>query len=367
MSNLFESFVELPIEIRERLESFVDGLDASDLGASSVTATQLATDAVETAKIKALNVTSEKLEVGVLSADAVGRALMASDLFDATTALAKFATDSIANAFLVKAIADGAFAADGATRALFADGFVTASKIISGAIDRTKMADNTISPDKVNGSGYFVKEEDFPLDAGGTLPAPLAKDVQADATGDYLADAANGVYSLATAVTSEAQAAQLTYGDQLILDPTKNLVFEARVRLNIPGATPTADERWVVGLASAHANSEDSLDAVVSHVWFRGEGASLSVFVEGDDAAIDTDDQDSTIDYVDNTWMLLKIDMSDLAAVEFSIDGAAAGTVDVSGLDATKVLQPIFCYQRDAGDEINLLEVDWYRVYQDRS
>jgi len=228
-------------------------------------------------------------------------------------------------------------------------------------------ASGAFSPASINGAAVFSYEQDFPLAASGTLPAPLAKDTTtANATGDYLNDAAGGVYSLATSADSEAQSAQLTFGNQNIIDPTKGPVFEARVRVNIPGATPSADERWAVGLCSDHTNAEDALDAVVSNAWFRGEGANLNILIEGDDGTNDDDDNDSTVDYVDNTWMLLKIDMTDLDAVEFSVNGTLVGTIDLGALTGSNLLQPIFCYQRDAGAEVNLLQVDWFKVTQSR-
>jgi hypothetical protein len=231
----------------------------------------------------------------------------------------------------------------------------------------TAVAQGALAPTAVNSAAYFAYEQDFPLAAGSTIPVPLTKDVHLTASGDYLSDAAGGVYSLATAAVSEAQAAQLTFGNQLIIDPSKGPIFEARVRVNIPGATISADERWVVGLCSDHTNAEDALDSTVSNVWFRGEGANLNIFIEGDDGTTDTDDTDSTIDYVDNTYLLFKIDMTDLEAVEMSIDGVAVGTtLDLAALTGSTLLQPIFCYQRDAGTEINLLQIDWFRVTQSR-
>lgn len=83
-----------------------------------------------------ITVTDERtyLGDGALAASAAGRARMADGFFDAATALAKFAADSITNAVLLDAVADGAFVADAATRALFATGFVTAALIA----DRTR-------------------------------------------------------------------------------------------------------------------------------------------------------------------------------------------------------------------------------------
>lgn len=226
---------------------------------------------------------------------------------------------------------------------------------------------SSIVPTGINGGAYFEYHEDFILASSGTLPPPLAKDLNNSATGDYLNDILGGVYSLATAAVSEAQDAQLTFANQNIIDPTKGPIFEARVRVNIPGATITADERWVVGLCSDHTNSEDSLDNTVTNVWFRGEGANLNIFIEGDDGTHDTDDTDSTVDYVDNAYLLFKIDMTSLAAVKMYIDGVLIGTtLNLSSLTNANVLQPIFCYQRDAGSEINLLQVDWFRIVQGR-
>jgi hypothetical protein len=71
-------------------------------------------------------VTSSKLAVGALSADATGRAVMATNYFDAATILLK--------------IADGAFAADTATRALFADGIWPSAKLAETTIQYAEIA-----------------------------------------------------------------------------------------------------------------------------------------------------------------------------------------------------------------------------------
>lgn len=246
----------------------------------------------------------------------------------------------------------------------------TAGDIRWSAIDDpASLADSPPgSPGVVDSSRYVTLADDFLLAAGATLPVPLTKTVQNSATGDYVANSLGGVYSLATAAVSEAEAAQVTCNDQLTFDPTKSPIFEARVLVNMPGATITADERWVVGLSSAHATAQASLDSVVSSVWFRGDGANLNIYIEGDDNTHDTNLSDSTLDYVKNTFMLLRIDMTDLTKVKFFVNGVqVATTINVSLLTGSTPLQPIFCYQRDAGTEINQLKVDWFRVYSGRT
>lgn len=78
-------------------------------------------------------VTTGTPSAGALSANAGGRAIIANDYFDAATVLAKFATDSIDNAQLLKAVKNGAFVADASTRALFADSFLNAAKLADNA------------------------------------------------------------------------------------------------------------------------------------------------------------------------------------------------------------------------------------------
>ena len=96
---------------------------AGTLGSGTVGSANLAAHAVLTAN----------LAVGVLSADAAGRALVAAGWLNVATALNAFGTDSIANAWLIQAITDGSFQADTATRALFADAIWTEAKLQPGA------------------------------------------------------------------------------------------------------------------------------------------------------------------------------------------------------------------------------------------
>lgn len=82
------------------------------------------------------SVTAGTPGAGSLTANAGGRAIIASDYFDAATVLAKFAADSFDNAQLLKAVKDGAFLADAATRALFTDGIFTLAKLSATAKTR---------------------------------------------------------------------------------------------------------------------------------------------------------------------------------------------------------------------------------------
>jgi hypothetical protein len=78
-------------------------------------------------------ITKTMFAAGALAADATGRAVVAGDFFNEATFLAKFAADSITNANLLKAVLDGAFQNDAATRLLFADSIWTLAKLSATA------------------------------------------------------------------------------------------------------------------------------------------------------------------------------------------------------------------------------------------
>ena len=79
------------------------------------------------------SVTAAKMAAAALAKTTAGRAVMADDYFDLATVKAKFDADSMDNAALIQIIADGAFNADAATRALFDDGIWTLAKLAATA------------------------------------------------------------------------------------------------------------------------------------------------------------------------------------------------------------------------------------------
>lgn len=209
--------------------------------------------------------------------------------------------------------------------------------------------------------------EDFLLTAGGTLPAPWAKQDTSAAgspTMDYVAGAAGGQYQITHDAQSELQKLTIYFGDYIPIDPTKKPIVEMRLKINFAGATFSADQRIVFGLASAR---NATLDSVVTNAWFRVEGANLNLLVEGDDGTTDTDDQDTTFDIVDNTFHTYRIDLSDLSNVIFSADledgnGWNLCPTPIAIAAATGNLQPFIEIQRDAGTEAEDVRIDYVRV-----
>ena len=208
-----------------------------------------------------------------------------------------------------------------------------------------------IGAEDLGGTGGLF--EDFLGSAGADLPSPWAvHDTSAagSPTTDYVSAGAGGLFRLANDAQSEAQ--------------NLALYMEARIRLNTAGAAFTADQRLVVGLAAAR---NATLDSNASHVWFRIEGANLNILIEGDDGVTDTNDTDTGIDYVDNEFLVLGIDMTTLSAVKFYVDGVeVATTIDVSALLSDDGLQPYIEMQRDAGTEVETLDIDYVFVRSGR-
>jgi hypothetical protein len=214
-----------------------------------------------------------------------------------------------------------------------------------------------------------ILDQDFLLENGTALPEPLViTDVSAAGTPtyDFTDDAINGEFVLTTESTSELQSITLSCGDELYVDPTLNPIMSCRIKIAPAGATFTADERVVVGLA---ANRNATLDSNTDHVWFRMEGANLNILVEADDSTTDTNDQDTGIDYVKGTYMILKIDMADTSDIKFYVDGVeqTGGNVSASAFASADKLQPYIEIQRDLGAEVNVVTIDYIYVEQDRA
>lgn len=212
-------------------------------------------------------------------------------------------------------------------------------------------------------SRYAVHiHEDFLQPSGGTLPAPFAtKDTSAAGapTLDFVDDADNGAYRLKLAADNESEIITLYWADDVFIEPTKQPYFEARVTYT--NASPAAEEALVIGLADAQ---NDTLDTVAKAAWFLLTGANNNILYESDDGTTNDDDNDSGQDWTSGTAFVLGIDLADLSAVKFYVDGALVGSTDMSAL--TGNLQPFIQLQKSSGTtvpqlDIDYIDVDWMR------
>jgi len=185
-----------------------------------------------------------------------------------------------------------------------------------------------------------------------------------DATEAISADSANGVFKLHLAATSEAEDAVLYQNDNKTFDVGSGLIFECRINVAVDiGTGVTA----VFGMAGDHNLAKDS---VTEHAWFRLQ-ASNAVLVETDDTTNDNDDEATGVTAVAGTYNIFRIDFTDLTDVKFYIDGvrvAGSTTFDMSNLTAAEQqMQPYFSLDRASGTGLGDLDIDYVKIWQDRS
>jgi hypothetical protein len=173
-------------------------------------------------------------------------------------------------------------------------------------------------------------------------------------------DTACGEAICQLSATSEANVAGFDREDNLMIDPTKGPIFTCR--LKISGAA--ANTRFIWGLGSAY---NATFDSVTSNCWFRIEGNDLTVLAESDDGTTDSDDQDCGVDLVAATYNTFKIDMTDLANIEFWVDDNRVKTLDASALTASTLLQPCFYIQKSTGTGEQSMTIDYWSVEQARA
>jgi hypothetical protein len=222
----------------------------------------------------------------------------------------------------------------------------------------------------VDRSLYLEYYEEFLDIAGTTEPQPWATDLETSCTADYMADEPCGVHQIATTAADQADAGQLTWGNDLKIDMDKDPIITFRVRVD-GVADLESVEKVIFGVCPDHTNAEDALDNIDDSAWFMLKGDNdLNIYVEGDDGTTDNDDRDSGVDIVDDTWTLLQIDFSSLADVKFYIDGVeqSYGTINMAASAGT-VVQPIILIQRtsNAGTEAAVgVETDFCHINVDR-
>jgi len=185
-----------------------------------------------------------------------------------------------------------------------------------------------------------------------------------DATEAIVADSANGQFLLHLAATSEAEDAVLYMGDNKNFDVGSGLIFECRLDMAVvPGTGVCA----VFGMAGDHNLDKDS---VTEHAWFRLQ-ASAALLAESDDTTNDNNDIATGITLVAGTYNIFRIDFTDLTDVKFYVDGArvASGTTfDMSNLTAAEQqMQPYFSLDKASGTTLGDLNIDYVRIFQNRS
>ena len=179
-----------------------------------------------------------------------------------------------------------------------------------------------------------------------------------------VANAANGTALFQLGSTAEANVTGFDRGDQLTLPAHIRAATTGKgsgpifnVRLKVSGVA--AATRMVWGFASAY---NATFDSVVTHAWFRLEGASLALLAETDDGTTDNDDQATGITLVADTYNLFTINMRDPSKIGFYVNKNRVLELSAAALVNTMVLQPVVWLQKDSGTGTESITVDEYRA-----
>jgi len=181
------------------------------------------------------------------------------------------------------------------------------------------------------------------------------------------ADTANGVLAMILDADSNAEDAVLYWGDQRGILVTAGAQFEARVNV---ATLPTVSTTLVIGMVDDHNLDKDTVNA---SAWFRidSAGGAGVVKVETDDTTNDNDDVSAGTTAVAGTYYILRIDFTTITDVRFYINGARVGsgtTFDMSNLTAAEaVMQPYFSLDKGSGTPVGTLDIDYVRIWSDRS
>ena len=232
-------------------------------------------------------------------------------------------------------------------------------------------------------ANYVELFSDFIQDVGETavLPWVLTKSTSSgNATTDFI-DAPDGVIRLLhTSGDNEVQACLLSLGGTNAISPTKEVIFEARVKITLDTHTTfDADSNYLVFVGMVTAGTAVGTGATVvsataDNVGFQlgSDSGTLSIFCESDDGTNDNDLKDSGIDFVSDTYVTLKIDMTDIGNVRFFVDGVEANNgnlFDMSNIDAADYLEPFILFSRtnnggteqDHSMDIDYVKCTWKR------
>jgi hypothetical protein len=207
---------------------------------------------------------------------------------------------------------------------------------------------------------------DFQQKAGSTpiLPWTSTK-TGTDEAADFVANTADGVYRFTCGGTSEAQTMRIDWGDQLLINVSKEPRMECRIKPAPAGANYGTTTRLLVGFASAY---NSTLDNVVTNAWFRlGDHADLNIYCEADDGTTDTDDSDTGADWVAATYSTLEVDIDSALVAHFSVDGVEVKTASLAALAANTVVQPMIAFQRASGTVLDVANIDYVHLSWKRS
>ena len=178
-----------------------------------------------------------------------------------------------------------------------------------------------------------------------------------------VANALAGQVAITLTATSEKQDAVLYWDDNLGLDVTKGLLFEARVRLSVLPSAAGVQAVW--GVAGAWIDGPDNN---LDYLQF-GATANGAVVGRSQDGTTQASIASGTT-LLTADWHIYRIAATPLTDIRYYIAGvqlSANNAVSFAATGTSAVLQPYLAMYKPSGTGVGTMLVDYVRAWQNRS
>jgi hypothetical protein len=208
---------------------------------------------------------------------------------------------------------------------------------------------------------------------GGSL-GPWETD-QTETTGDgvihALTDDVDGHFKLGFSANSEIQCGTLYWGDVLNISADKDPIIIFRLKC-VAGAGGVLDSTTEVAWGLCSAQNDDANACTYVHS-FSIDGANADLLINSDDNATPDLDNDSGVNFTDNTFWEFKIDLANPADVQYSYRATLGGawtallpaTVFVAA--AAAEFQPFVQITKEADTNVDSVIIDYIEVMWNRT
>lgn len=177
-------------------------------------------------------------------------------------------------------------------------------------------------------------------------------------------DGGNAVLTL-TADATQQEAGVLASGNSLDWDPTKGLIFEARIKLSV---LPTLDTEAHFGFLG-EAQTDDKQIVVAEdykkYCVFTADGSGIITINCDDNVAGSQHAVATGVTVLATAFHVYRIDITNIADIKFYIDGVGVATGTTFTLDSlvADTLQPIALLTKPANG-VGTMLLDYIKVWQ---
>ena len=175
---------------------------------------------------------------------------------------------------------------------------------------------------------------------------------------------ANGVGGTATLITANSGDNDSTFliGEPVLAEAS-NIIFEARLKVD-----DITTVHWAVGVVEGSYVSRDAYDDDVFLIGQDTDTGAANVYVISNNTGAGADLDDSGIDAVNNTYLIVKGDLTDPAQPRVWINGTeiAAGSIGNTIQAATTLMPYVMVQNVSGGAAQRTVTIDYFKIWQDR-